>query len=85
MFMQKGTNTIIWVGGVALLGYAAWYMVKNMHVTPRQKSILGIAEKKYEGMEDEYLKEWAKAAKIGQSEFSYKGKVYLTDGGSAKR
>lgn len=85
MFMQKGTKTIVWVGGIAVAAYAVWYMIKNMHVSPRQKSIAIVAEKNYLGFEDAFLKEWSKAVKSGQPEFTYNGKVYISDGGRAKK
>ena len=83
--MQKGTNTFIWIGGIALAGYAVWYMIKNMHLTPRQKSILNIEENSYLGFEDAFLKAWGNAVKLGSSEFTYNGKIYMSDGGKAKR
>lgn len=85
MFMQKGTKTIVWVGGIAVAAYAVWYMIKNMHVSPRQKSILNIEEKTYVGFEDAFLKAWGNAVKAGSPEFTYNGKVYISEGGRAKK
>ena len=83
--MSKNTKTIVWIGVYGVVAYGIYYMVKNMHVTPRQKSILAIEENKYKGLDDGYLKACGNATKLGQSEFTYLGKVYLTNGGKAKK
>ena len=79
------TKTIVWVGIYGVIAYGIYYMVKNMHITSREKSVLAILGRNYSGMEDGFLKEWAKGIKMGETEFSYKGKVYLTEGGRAKK
>jgi hypothetical protein len=83
--MTKNTKTIVWIGIYGVVAYGIYYMVKNMHVTPRQKSILAIEENTYKGLEDAFLKAWGNATKLGQSEFTYLGKVYMTKGGKAKK
>lgn len=79
------TKTIVWVGIYGVVAYGIYYMVKNMHITKREKSVLAILSRSYQGFDDAFLKEWANGIKMGESEFSYKGKVYLTDGGRAKK
>lgn len=79
------TKTIVWVGIYGVIGYGVYYMVKNMHVTPREKNIITIFGSKYSGLEDNYLKAWAKAKKSNASEFTYNDKVYLTESGKAKK
>jgi hypothetical protein len=78
-------KTLLWVAILGGAGYGIWWMVKNMHVTPRQKSILDIEEKSYSGLEDAYLKAWGDAVKAGKPDFTYNGKVYNSVGGSVKR
>jgi hypothetical protein len=79
------TKTIVWVGVYGVVAYGIYYMVKNMHVTPREKNIITIFGSNYKGFEDNFLKEWAKAKRRNASEFTYNGKVYLTEGGRAKK
>jgi len=84
--MNNTTKTIVWIGIYGVVAYGIYYMVKNMHISPRQKSVLTILDyKTYDGFEDEFLKEWAKGIKDKKSEFIYKGRIYLTDGGRAKK
>jgi hypothetical protein len=76
---------LLWIalGGVAV--YGAWYMIKYMHVTPKEKNILDIVGMRYANFEDAFLKAWAEATKSGVPEFTYNGKTYLTENGRAKR
>lgn len=75
---------LLWValGGVAV--YGAWYMIKYMHVTPREKSILDIVGSRYANMEDGYLKARGDATKMKALEFIYNGKTYITETGKQK-
>lgn len=78
-------KTLVWAVVIGGAGYGIWWMVKNMHVTPREKSILNIVAQKYDGFEQGFLKAWGDAVKSNQSEFTYNGKVYLSEGGRAKK
>jgi hypothetical protein len=79
------TKTIVWVGVYGVVAYGIYYMVKNIHVTPREKNIITIFGSNYSGFEDGYLKAWAKAKKSNALDFTYNGKVYLTEGGKVKK
>lgn len=83
--MQKGTKTLIWIGVYGVVAYGIYWMVKNMHVTPRQKNIMLIKQSDFEGFDDGYIKAWADAVKSKQGEFTYQGKVYLTSNGRTKK
>ncbi|MFY8161475.1 MAG: hypothetical protein ACOVNU_09110 [Candidatus Kapaibacteriota bacterium] len=79
------TKTLMYVGIFGVAAYVVYAISSNNYVSKRLKSIALINDAKYKGFEDAYLKEWAKASKLGSVEFSYKGKVYLTKGGTAKK
>jgi hypothetical protein len=78
-------KTILWIGVIGVSAYGIWWMVKNMHVTPREKAILEIQADKFKGFEDTFLKAWADAKKKMMDEFSYNGKTYFTKTGTAKK
>jgi hypothetical protein len=79
------TKTLMYVGIYGVAAYVVYAISKNNYVSKRQKSIALINDSKYKGFEDAYLKEWANASKSSAVEFTYKGKVYLTKGGTAKK
>ena len=79
------TKTLMYVGIYGVAAFGIYLAAKNNFVSKRQKSIALINDSKYVGFEDDYLKEWAKASKSNAVEFTYKGKVYLTKGGTAKK
>jgi hypothetical protein len=83
--MNKSTKTILWVGIYGVVAYGIYYMIKNMHVTRREKNILIISQDNYKGFDDAYLKSWANAIKSNLSEFTYQGKVYLSNSGKVKK
>lgn len=79
--MQKGTKTLLWVVGLAAAGYGTWWMVKNLHVTPRQKSIVKIVGERYNAFETAFLKAWGEASEANQATFVYNSKTYDTTTG----
>jgi len=83
--IKMNQKTLVWVAILGGAGYGIWWMVKNMHVTPREKNILTIFGGNFDGFQDEFLKAWAGAKKANSPEFTFNGKVYLTDGGRAKK
>ena len=76
---------LMYVGIYGVAAYFIYAMSKNNFVSKRLKSIALINDAKYKGFEDAFLKEWGKASKSGSAEFTYKGKTYLTKGGTAKK
>jgi hypothetical protein len=81
--MDKKMLMYIGIYGVAAFGI--YVIAKNNLVSKRFKSIALINDAKYKGFEDAFLKEWGKASKSGAAEFTYKGKIYITKGGTAKK
>ena len=79
------TKTLMYVGIYGVVAYGVYVAAKNNLVSKRLKSIALINDAKYKGFEDAFLKEWGKASKSGSAEFTYKGKTYLTKGGTAKK
>jgi hypothetical protein len=78
-------KTLIYVGIYGVAAFGIYLAAKNNVVSKRLKSIALINDAKYKGFEDAFLKEWGKASKSGSAEFTYKGKTYITKGGSAKK
>ena len=78
-------KTLMYVGIYGVAAFGIYLAAKNNYVSKRQKSIALINDAKYLGFEDAFLKEWGKASKSGTVEFTYKGKVYITKGGTAKK
>jgi hypothetical protein len=76
---------LMYIGLYGVAAFGIYLVAKNNYVSKRLKSIALINDSKYKGFEDAFLKEWGKASKSGSVEFTYKGKVYLSQGGTAKK
>lgn len=81
-------KTLLWIGIYGVVAYGAYYLFfsKNAYA----KKI--IASGKYTSSIDNllsfdmaYLRAWSKAATKNEPNFSYKGVVYLTQGGKIKK
>jgi hypothetical protein len=79
------TKTLMYIGVYGVVAFGIYVAAKNNLVSKRQKSIALINDAKYKVFEDGFLKEWAKASKSGAAEFTYKSKIYITNGGRAKK
>jgi hypothetical protein len=76
---------LMYVGVYGVAAFVIYVVAKNNYVSKRLKNIALINDAKYKGFDDAYLKEWGKASKSGAAEFTYKGKTYITKGGTAKK
>jgi hypothetical protein len=77
-------KTIMWVGIYSVSAFAIYLGVKKIQLTIKEKKILELYKVKYKGLEEAYLKAWAKASASNKTEFTYNGKVYLSKTGKAK-
>lgn len=88
--MNKTTNGIIAVLLVTGIGYFA-YMKLYGRKHKFAKKIIETGNYSSSGMvvlhsfDENYLKEWAKAAKKGTPTFSYQNKIFNTKGGTAAK
>lgn len=81
----KGALTIAVVGAIAFGVYKLAFKTKRAYARAifnkgKTTSYAGLLT-----MDEPYLKEWAKSAKIGAETFTYNGKTYNTMGGAAVR
>jgi hypothetical protein len=81
-------KTLFWIGIYAIAAYGGYY-----YLTKRRRDTKTIVEsgntaatmKFFADKDKGYISEWAKAIRKGYDVFSYKGKIYNTKGGTAKR
>lgn len=76
-------RTYYWIGGLAVVGVAAWYYTRSKQAYARTIVRNGGASNFFPLLrfDKEYLKEWAKATRLGTATFLYNGKMYKTTGG----
>ena len=80
-------KTWMWLGGFAVLGVAA-FVVMNSKQSYAKAIVKNGGSGNYYGIlrfDKSFLKEWAKAAKLGASTFIHEGKVYITSGGKVQQ
>lgn len=80
-------KTWLWVGGIVAIGAAGWYLTRSKQAYARAIVKNGGASN-YLGLlrfDRAYLKEWAKAARLGTATFIHNGKVYQTVGGKTQK
>lgn len=80
-------RTIYWILGAAAVGAVGWYMTMSKQAYAKAIVKNGMASS-YVALlrfDKEYLKEWAKAARLGTSTFLYNGAVYVTKGGKVQK
>lgn len=78
---------MMWVGGLAVVGVAAWILMNNKQ-SYAKAIVKNGGSANYYGLlrfDKAFLKEWAKAAKLGASTFIYEGKVFVTAGGKVQQ
>jgi hypothetical protein len=84
---MKG-KTLIYVGVYAAVVYGAYYMFFSKNAYAKKiimSGMYGRSINDLKGFDYGYLRAWSKSASKNEPTFTYKGKVYLTKGGSAKK
>lgn len=79
--MQVKTLLYMTLGLGAAFGL--YWVVKNMHLSPKQKQILIIMEKDYANLEDGFVKAWSDAVMSNSGSFTYNNKTYNSTTGKA--
>lgn len=70
-------------GIVALVLFALYYVVVMRPSLPYAYYVL--AKYRFQGMEADYIKAWARAHEAGEPSFQYQNKNYLTSTGLAQK
>jgi hypothetical protein len=79
-------KTAIWIGVYALIGYGAYYMLFSKSANIKKIISSGASTGTPEQLSQfdaGFIREWARAAKSGNTSFMYKQKSYFTKGGRA--
>lgn len=87
--LTKGIITVVVVAAVGYLAYKYLLLKKDKRFYAQTIINEGYytsgIENLMKAFDEDFLKEWAKAAKKGNASFEYQGMVYNTQGGRVKK
>jgi hypothetical protein len=77
------TKTLTYVAAYLVVGYGLFYYFKRFHLSSQEKDLVIISTRDLANFDKGFTKEWAKAIKAKQPNFSYIGRNFSTQTGKA--